>query len=309
MSQTLHDPGLQAALARIPALAGVTDPVWQRLGGLTNEVYRVATPVGPLAVRVPGKGTEAYIDRRVEAHNAQVAAGADVAPALVFVDPDDGLMATAYLDQATTMSGPLFRTRVGAPVRAGEVLRKLHASPVSFTFRFELFAKIDAYLAYLAEHPAPLPAGYADALARSEGIRNQLEAHPVALVPSHCDPLAENFLDDGLRMWLVDWEYSGMNDRMWDLADVSVEAGFDAEQDEALLVGYFGGIATASDRGRFEIYKAMCDLLWTLWGLIQHANGNPVEDFLAYANDRFARCLRQMGSPGFAGHVAAIGAN
>ncbi|MDB5098364.1 MAG: Choline/ethanolamine kinase [Cyanobacteria bacterium RYN_339] len=307
MSQLSLDPGLQAALARIPALAGTTDADWERLGGLTNVVYRVATPAGPLAVRVPGKGTAAYIDRRVEAHNAQVAADADVAPVLVFADPDDGLMATAFLASATTMTGPLFRTRAGAPARAGALLRRLHGSPLPFTFRFELFAKIDEYLVYLAEHPAPLPAGYADALARSEGIRRQLAAHPVALVPSHCDPLAENFLDDGARMWLVDWEYSGMNDPMWDLGDLSVEAGFDLEQDEALLAGYFGGAATPADRGRFEIYKAMCDLLWTLWGLIQHANGNPAEDFLAYANDRFARCQRQLESPGFAEHLAAIG--
>ena len=113
-------------------------------------------------------------------------------------------------------------------------------------------------------------------------------------------------LDAGDRMWLVDWEYSGMNDPMWDLGDLSVEAGFDAAQDEAMLRGYFGGDATPEDRGRMVIYKAMCDLLWTLWGLIQHANRNPADDFWAYSINRFERCKALMATPAFAASLAAI---
>ncbi len=72
-------------------------------------------------------------------------------------------------------------------------------------------------------------------------------------------------------MWIVDWEYSGNNDPMWDLGDLSVEGSFDADMDRRLLHAYFSGTPTAFDTGRMVIYKAMCDLLWTLWGLIQHA--------------------------------------
>ncbi len=109
-------------------------------------------------------------------------------------------------------------------------------------------------------------------------------------------------------MWIVDWEYSGMNDPMWDLGDLSVEAGFDAAQDAELIAGYFGAAPRPDELGRMVIYKAMCDLLWTLWGLIQHANNNPADDFAAYANRRFARCKALMASPGFAAHVAAVAA-
>jgi thiamine kinase-like enzyme len=97
-----------------------------------------------------------------------------------------------------------------------------------------------------------------------------------------------------------------MNDPMWDLGDLSVEAGLDEAGDEALLHGYFAGEATPADRGRMVIYKAMCDLLWTLWGLIQHANNNPAEDFWTYANNRFARCRALMATPEFATHVRAV---
>jgi thiamine kinase-like enzyme len=119
--------------------------------------------------------------------------------------------------------------------------------------------------------------------------------------------LCENFLDTGTRLWIVDWEYAGMNDPMWDLGDLSVEGGFDASQDMALLTAYFGRPPSAPDHGRMVIYKAMCDLLWTLWGLIQHANANPADDFLAYANNRFARCKALMATADFAAHVRAVG--
>ena len=129
--------------------------------------------------------------------------------------------------------------------------------------------------------------------------------HPLPLTPCHCDPLCENFLDTGERMWIVDWEYSGMNDPMWDLGDLAVEAALTPDGEEAMLMAYFGGEASAFDRGRVVIYKAMCDLLWTLWGLIQLANQNPAEDFAAYARDRFARCRTLMESDGFGAHLEA----
>jgi thiamine kinase-like enzyme len=93
---------------------------------------------------------------------------------------------------------------------------------------------------------------------------------------------------------------------MWDLGDLSVEGSFGEAEDEAMLTAYFGGEVLAADRGRMVIYKAMCDLLWTLWGLIQLANGNPADDFRAYADNRFTRCRRLMATPEFARHVAAV---
>jgi thiamine kinase-like enzyme len=118
--------------------------------------------------------------------------------------------------------------------------------------------------------------------------------------------LCENFLDDGERMWVVDWEYSGMNDPLWDLGDLSVEAGFSDAQDLEMMMAYCGGEPPPAKMGRMVIYKAMCDLLWTLWGLIQHANDNPAEDFWAYSITRYQRCQALMNRPEFRTHLAAI---
>lgn len=302
----MHDETL-AAMRTIPGgegLARLDESV--RLGGLTNRVYRVRVGGGaPMVLRIPGEGTEAYIDREVEATNARAAARAGVSPEVLHVDPARGLMLTRHVE-GVTMTPDRFRATPGAPARAGRAFRALHDSGEAFDFRFELFAMIDGYLGVLAGLNAALPEGYHAAVAEAEAVRAALDAHPAALAPCHCDPLCENFIDTGERMWLVDWEYSGMNDPLWDLGDLSVEAEFGPEQDEALLAAYFGGPPSDAARGRVVAYKAMCDLLWTLWGLIQHANANPADDFWAYSVNRFERCRRLMRSEGFAASLEAV---
>ena len=277
-----------------------------RLGGLTNLVFRVDHAGEQYVLRIPGKGTEEYINRANEAQAARAAARAGVSPDVLHFDAATGVMVTRLIDHAVTMTIENFRTIAGAPARAGEVFRKLHTSGAKFNFRFDLFSMIDDYLRILSGRDLTLPPGYHGALRESESVRTALAAHPLPLVACHCDPLCENFLDVGRRMWLVDWEYSGMNDPMWDLGDLAVEAQFDAAQEDEMIHAYFGGEPTAQERGRIVIYKAMCDLLWTLWGLIQHANRNPADDFWAYSVNRFARCKALMASPEFARHVAAV---
>ncbi|MBN9218208.1 MAG: phosphotransferase family protein [Mesorhizobium sp.] len=291
----------RARLAAIPMLAGYTGPL-DRLGGLTNLVFRA----GDFCLRIPGKGTEEYINRANEAVAAREAATAGVSPQVLHADAASGLMVTRYIEGAETMSPEKFRDRPGSPARAGEAFRKLHQSGAMFPFRFELFSMIDDYLKVLSTKEVALPAGYHDVVREAGSVRSALAAHPLPLVACHCDPLCENFLDTGERMWIVDWEYSGMNDPLWDLGDLSVEGKFGPEQDEEIMRAYFGGEARPAERGRIVIYKAMCDLLWTLWGLIQLANNNPADDFRAYADGRFMRCKALMETPEFSRHLAAV---
>jgi len=293
---------LPAFLADPPAITSLT-----RLGGLTNLVYKVETETDNLVVRIPGAGTEAYIDRRVELHNARVAERAGVSAEILWADGETGIMISRLIEPAETMTPSLFASLKGAAGRAGVALKALHNAAEPFEFRFELFAMIEDYLAILKEKNAVLPEGYAEVVAAAAPVKAALEANPTPLAPCHCDPLCENFLDDGARMWIIDWEYSGMNDPMWDLGDLSVEAGLSPAQDMELLTAYFGTPPSPARHGRMVIYKAMCDLLWTLWGLIQHSENNPAEDFWAYATGRFERCKALMGSAEFAAHLKAVG--
>jgi thiamine kinase-like enzyme len=301
---------VQQELGRIPGFEalGRGDYSVERLGGLTNLVYRIDCGDHRYALRIPGKGTEAYIDRKIEMHNARVAARAGVTAEVIYADSDSGILLTIYIDDSVTMTPREFARREGSPARAGRALKRMHDCSEAFEFRFELFAMIDDYLAILDERKAELPPGYAGVVEAAAPVRAALQLKPAELAPCHCDPLCENFLDDGERMWIVDWEYSGMNDPLWDLGDLSVEAGFSAAQDGEMMRAYCGREPLPAETGRMVIYKAMCDLLWTLWGLIQHSDGNPAEDFWAYSIGRFERCKALMATPEFERHVAAVAA-
>jgi len=298
-----------AALRTVPRFAslGPAEVTLTRLGGLTNENWKVEQGGEAFVLRLAGAGTGDYIDRANEETNARAAAAAGVGAEVLHCDRASGLMLARYIPGTVTMSPALFKQRAGSPGRAALALKRMHTSGQRFGKRFELFAMIEEYKALLARRGATLPEGYDAVVAQAGAVRAALDAAPVALAPCHCDPLCENFLDDGRRMWIVDWEYSGTNDPWWDLGDLSVEAGFDRAQDAELLSAYCGGEPPAWAVGRTVIYKAMCDLLWTLWGLIQHVNRNPVDDFWAYATNRYRRCQELMRSAEFPRHLAAIG--
>ena len=134
-----------AALGRIPLLADLDlgGVAWTRLGGLTNLVYRLEAGGETYVLRIPGEGTEDYIDRAVEAHNARVAAEAGVSAELLFADAADGLLLMRHLDGTTTMTPESFRETPGAPARAARAFKQLHDCGQAFEFRFELFAMID----------------------------------------------------------------------------------------------------------------------------------------------------------------------
>lgn len=307
---TEHATRVLEQLKVLPEFAELTEEncTITRLGGLTNLVHRVDCEAGSVIVRIPGDGTEEYIDRAVEITNANAAHAAGVSPEVLWAEAETGVMISTAVPDITTMTPQNFKTIPGAAERAGKALAQLHTSGEVFDFRFELFAMIDDYLKILSTKDVDLPDGYHDVVKAAQPVKAALAANPAPLAPCHCDPLSENFLDDGAKMWIVDWEYSGMNDPLWDVGDLSVEAEMDAEKEEELLQGYFGRAPTAEETGRVVIYKAMCDLLWTLWGLIQHADGNDAEDFWAYATGRFARCRALMDSPDFDAHVAAVAA-
>jgi thiamine kinase-like enzyme len=297
---------LTGALAAIPQFVGTSldRPEIERIGGLTNRNYKITVGRESYVLRLAGAGTGDYIDRRLEEHNARVAAAAGVNAEVLFFDPDSGTMLCRFVD-SLTMSATSFQD-LARVERAARAFKRMHEWATPFANRFDVFGQIDEYLALLRRNRARIPDGYEQLQRAAEGARAALAARPARLAPCHNDPLAENFLDTGERMVIVDWEYAGMNDPMWDLGDLSVEADFGPAQDEALLRAYFGGAVPPAQAGRMVISKGLCDLVWTLWGLIQVMNANPVDDFWAYALNRFERCRRLMASAEFARAIEKV---
>lgn len=298
-----------AALARVPLFENVRrDAIdLERVdGALTNLCYKVTVGGTAYVLRLAGKGTPGYIDRSAEEHNARVAAEAGVNVEVLHFDARDGTMVTRFVEGTSMNAGEGFDRDPGAPVRAALALVRVHRLKNAFESRFDVFAKIQGYLGLLRERRTPLPRGYHGLWRKARAVRRALEASPLPLVPCHNDPWPGNLLDAGGRVYLIDWEYSGMNDPTWDLADLSIEAGFGPEQDRIMMDAYCGGTAPPALYSRLEVQKAMSDLHWSLWAFVQHAEDNQAEDFRSYGLGRLGRCATRMSRPDFGRNVWAV---
>jgi len=277
------------------------------LGSLTNLSYKLSTSTGSYVLRLPGEDTFEYIDRRAEEHNGRVTASLGVNAEVIYFDAEDGTMLSRFIDGGVPMDGEAFKRDSMAPARAALVLRQVHRLGPVFESRFDVFSMIRGYLKILHKLRMPPPQDYYEVRREVQAVRRVLQASSVELAPCHNDPWPGNFVvDSGGRLRLIDWEFSGMNDPMWDLGDLSVEAGFGPEQDRTMVEAYCGGYVHSALYSRLELYKAMSDLLWSLWGLIQYANGNPSDDFLTYAQGRLERCKVRIGSEDFGRHLTVV---
>jgi thiamine kinase-like enzyme len=295
-----------AALARVSLLEGVQREAikLERLGSLTNASYKIINNGDAYVLRLPGKDTSDYIDRDAEEHNTRITAAAGVSAEVLYFDTKDGTMLSRFIEGATTNGNGFIRSPV-APSRAALVFRRVHSFGQVFRSRFNVFSMIDNYLDILSKLGMPLEAYYEVEQEVAE-VRRALEASPVPLAPCHNDPWPGNFVDTGRDLYLIDWEFSGMNDPMWDLGDLSVEAGFGPDQDRMMMEVYCDGPVPPALYSRLALYKVMSDLLWALWGFIQHANDNQADDFEAYTLRRLERCKMQMGSADFGRHLATV---
>jgi thiamine kinase-like enzyme len=267
-SDTRED--IRAAIRRIPILAdGRGDWMPSPLPSFTNRTYHLQRPGEAFVLRLPGRGTERYIDRAAEAANARAAAAIGLAPEIVFADTKTGIMVSRYVEGAEPLSPKRLR-EPGELRRTVGLLRRLHESGLVFQGHMKLYPKLDEYLA-LANTPE------LKALrAKGERLRPILEPGWGPLRPCHIDPAPHNFITAGGRRYLLDWEYSAMCEPLWDLAGLSIEGAFDAAQDAAMLTAYFG-MAEQSWASRLHLYKIMLRLLAAAWGAVQlvDANGPP----------------------------------
>ena len=289
-------PSIGQVIAAIPNWADRNIAVERIPAGLTNTNYRVEVDGTPYFVRIPGADTELLaVDRGNEIHNTIAAAEAGVAPRVVQTVRDWDVFALEWLD-ARTMSNETLRAD-GMPTRIAAVTRQLHAGP-RFRDDFDMFRVAERYLALVDDRSIQIPAGYREHLALIPRIESALGVNVPPAVPCHNDLLAENYLDDGERLWLVDWEYSGNNDPAFELGNTAQELGFDDAQVEELCAAYFGG-ATPALLARMRLQMIMSDVGWTLWAAIQARISTIDYDFTAWAEERWARAETALDGPDF----------
>jgi thiamine kinase-like enzyme len=301
-------PTIEAVVAAIPAWQGRevrTEPI---SGGLTNRNYRVEVDGAPFFVRIPGPATELLaIDRANELFNTRAAAQAGVGPKVIEALPGWDVIVLEWLP-ARTMSVDAFGAPA-SPDRIGAVLRRLHAGP-PFKLDFDMFRLTERYLAVVDERALPIPAGYREALPAVARIETALAQRPLAPVPCHNDLLAENYLDDGRRLWIVDYEYSGNNDPTFELGNTCQELGFDDDRAALLCAAYFGPTEFAASGpellARMHLQMIMSDIGWTLWAAIQARVSTIDYDFWGWAEERWARAAGNLARPAFGEWLAAV---
>ena len=259
----------------------------ERMGGMTNHSYHVLMDNGEdLAVRLPGDGTEELISRLDEKVSTELACSLDIDTDLLYFG-ENGTKVSKYIDGAVTMSPESMRKTENILQAAG-ILKALHTCGADTKVPFEVFDMAANYEKIVMENKVPLYKDYPDIKNKVTEIKESIDGLTgVKKVPCHNDPLCENWVmgSDGLH--LIDWEYAGMNDGMWDLADVSIEASYNESQDGILLKAYFGRQETPDEKRRLLANKIYLDYLWTLWGLTRVFFDGKVMQ--SYADKRYAR--------------------
>jgi thiamine kinase-like enzyme len=266
-------------------------------GGLTNSNYRVDVDGVAYVVRIPGQSTELLsVNREHEYHNTLAAAQAGVGARIVHYLPDIPVMVLEFIP-GPTMSGE--RLRDPAMIaRIARSVRMLHAGP-SFVNEFNMFRTMDFYLDIVQQHGIRIPDGYTDYIPIARRIEAALAARPLPLAPCNNDLLAENFIDDGQLLRLVDYEYSGNNDPCFELGNICNESDFPPELVEQLCAAYFGH-ASRSKVARMWLYYCMSNIGWVLWGSIQSAISTIDFDFWEWTLTKWRKAQDKVESHEFA---------
>jgi thiamine kinase-like enzyme len=285
--------GVDEVIARVWPGREVTTAVLG--GGITNHNVKVEVAgEGTFVLRVTGKDTQLLgIDRLVEHEASLAAAAVGVGPDVVaFVEPE-GYLVTRFIEGSIV---PVDRMREPESIRRVAVaLRAVHQGP-PLPARFNSFRVVEDYRTTAFAHGADVPAAYATARQVARRIEGARGAAPER--PCHNDLLNANFIDDGRRIRIVDWEYAGMGDVFFDLANFSVNHGFGREERRALLAAYVGEVRAADERA-LELMLFMSDFREAMWGVVQSAVSELDFDFRGYADEHFERLQRTAAEPTF----------
>jgi thiamine kinase-like enzyme len=270
-------------------------------GGITNHNFKITLDGESFVLRIGGRDTELLgIDRSVE-HNASVAAAdAGVGPDVIaFLEPE-GYLVTRFVE-----GRPIPLVAMARPeniVRVASTLRRIHEGrPIPG--RFDSFRVVEAYRATAEKHGVQVPDSFSVAQEHADEIESARGSQP--LRPCHNDLLNANFIDDGTNIRIVDWEYAGMGDVFFDLANFSINHELGEEENEALLAAYFGELRS-EDLASLRLMRFMSDFREAMWGVVQQGISELDFDFVAYAREHFERLERTAADPAFREALAGV---
>ena len=289
---------LVAALQRVPETAGRELTLTPLSGGITNRNFLITAAEGSqrYVIRLAGNDTHLLgISREVEHAATVAAAGVGVGPEVTAFIRPEGYLVTRFI-----VGEPVSLEEVRRPEtlrRVADSIRRIHGGP-AIPGLFVPLRIVEAYLALATSRGVPRPAAWDEAHAVGRRIERALLEAPLEPRPCHNDLLNANFIDDGERIRIVDWEYAGMGDPFFDLGNFSVNHELTPEQDAILLEAYEGEVQPAR-LARVNLMRVVSDFREAMWGVLQQGVSTLDVDFVAYADEHFERLLRHASGTAF----------
>ena len=287
---------LSEVFDRIPSLSGSPRTIEELAGGLTNRNVKVTTPDGVFVARCTGANADALgIDRDAEYQNSKAAAEAGAGAPVLDFRPELGVLVIGFITGITLSRADFAKPDMVR--RVAQSCRQLHAGP-RFVGDFNMFERQQGYLRTAQRERYKIPDGYLDQVDRVEQMRKALMTLDEGTVPCNNDLLAENFVDDGQKIWLIDYEYSGNNDACFELGNIWMECRLSTDQLEELVTAYYER-PRPSKLARARLLGALSQYGWTLWGAIQHAVSPLDFDFWEWAMERHELALSELNADHF----------
>ena len=278
--------------AKIASLLSADEEIQsvEQLGGMTNQNYLVKTTSNQYIVKFFGKGTDKLIDRQNEKYNLELLKDLKLDVENYLFDIEAGIKVNQYIENAETLDSTIIKTKFE---KIAPILQTIHASGKELKGEFAPFEEIKKYES-LIQGEISYP-NYEAVRKSVFSLKEELEKIGIEKKSCHIDLVPENFIEgpDG-HLYLIDWEYSSMNDPMWDLAALFLESEFTPEE-EADFLAYYEGDKTPVSREKIRIYKILQDIIWSLWTIYKEENG---ADFGDYGITRYNRAVKELQSQG-----------
>ena len=258
----------------------------EKLGGMTNNNYLVETTDRKFIVKFFGKGTEKLINRIAEKNNLEKLRDLELDVENYIFDINEGIKVNEYIENATTFDAHYIKTK---NKEVAEILQKVHGSGKELEGEFKIFDEIKKYEDLIQ---GEIKYAYYDKIRdKVFGLQSHLEEIGIDRKSCHIDLVPENFIEDkNGRVYLIDWEYSSMNDPMWDLAALFIESNY-RKSEEGDFFKYYYSEKTPVSIAKIMIYKILQDFLWSLWTIYKEEQG---AEFGSYGQDRYNRCLKNL---------------
>ena len=262
----------------------------EQLGGMTNQNYLAITTNKQYIVKFFGKGTEKLINRQDEKYNLELLKDLDLDVKNYLFDIEAGIKVNEYIESAITLDSTSIKTKFD---KIAPILQTIHASGKELRGEFAPFEEIKKYES-LIEEKIPY-ANYEAVREEVFALEKRLADLGVDRKSCHIDLVPENFIESPQgRLYLIDWEYSSMNDPMWDLAALFLESEFTRQEEEAFL-SHYESEQTPVSREKIAIYKILQDAIWSLWTVYKEEQG---ADFGDYGVSRYQRAVKGLTSYG-----------